>query len=188
VTTGVTNCQPPPVIALNPCPDNCLGNGQCLNYTISNLCFDGILDGNETDVDCGGNTCYPCKPGQKCMLATDCYTGICYNTTTHLCGGSGFYLAGSNVSQHCSCNIGYSGNNCGVAPIVPISSAIIGASVGAAAIAGIVLAAVLFCGLAGGGSLAMYNKMSDGDNAPAMSNPLYKESGFSGVNPLAQAH
>jgi len=157
----------------------------CTDYNITNLCFDGILDGNETDIDCGGNTCYPCKPSQKCQIATDCFSGICYNTTTFLCGGSGFYQDGGNVSQHCVCNIGYSGSNCGVAPLIPTpNTVVIGATLGAAAVAGIVLAAVLFCGLAGGGSLAMYNKMSDTDNAPALSNPLYKGTGFQGVNPL----
>ena len=51
-------------------------------------CNDGVLDGNETDTDCGGNTCGKCAATQKCATASDCATGFCianvcdYNTLT----------------------------------------------------------------------------------------------------------
>ena len=35
-------------------------------------CFDGIPNGDESDVDCGGASCDPCGPGQRCDDADDC--------------------------------------------------------------------------------------------------------------------
>lgn len=40
-------------------------------------CTDGIWNGKETDVDCGGGTCYPCEPGQSCADLSDCVSGSC---------------------------------------------------------------------------------------------------------------
>lgn len=34
-------------------------------------CFNGVLDGGETDVDCGGS-CSPCVPGRTCRATADC--------------------------------------------------------------------------------------------------------------------
>ena len=39
-------------------------------------CTDGILNGGETDIDCGG-PCAPCVDGQGCLVATDCVSGLC---------------------------------------------------------------------------------------------------------------
>ena len=39
-------------------------------------CFNGLRDGTETDVDCGGPTCdHRCGIGLHCIYATDCRTG-----------------------------------------------------------------------------------------------------------------
>jgi hypothetical protein len=51
-----------------------------------NGCDDGIKDGSETDVDCGGPVCAPCAPGLACVEDADCANddcprGICYQTT-----------------------------------------------------------------------------------------------------------
>jgi len=185
VATGVTKCSPPPIITITPCPDNCLGNGDCSAFNAS-TCFDSIQNFNETDIDCGGYLCYPCKPGQKCMVATDCFTNICDNVSTFTCGGSGFFQA-PNQSLHCVCNPGFTGSNCGIAPLVVVNqAAIIGGTVSAVAIVGIVLALVICAGIAGGGSYAMYNKMNGDAEAPVMSNPLYKAEGTGGQNPIFQ--
>ncbi len=40
-------------------------------------CVDGILNQDETDVDCGGDTCAACPVGDACDDATDCSTGNC---------------------------------------------------------------------------------------------------------------
>ena len=47
------------------------------------LCRDGIQDGDETDVDCGGS-CAWCGSGQRCAIASDCVTGSC-STDTNTC-------------------------------------------------------------------------------------------------------
>lgn len=42
-------------------------------------CDDGIMNGNETDVDCGGN-CLPnkkCHDGLRCNIGSDCNSGVC---------------------------------------------------------------------------------------------------------------
>jgi phospholipase C len=35
-------------------------------------CANGVRDGAETDIDCGGGTCPACAPGYGCLLTTDC--------------------------------------------------------------------------------------------------------------------
>jgi hypothetical protein len=42
-----------------------------------NLCKDGIQDGLETDVDCGGPVCFPCLDGKKCLVSSDCASYTC---------------------------------------------------------------------------------------------------------------
>jgi hypothetical protein len=39
-------------------------------------CFDGIRNGPESDVDCGGD-CPSCERGQRCNAPRDCYSGRC---------------------------------------------------------------------------------------------------------------
>ena len=35
-------------------------------------CMDGIQNGNETDVDCGGGVCPVCRELKHCLLPRDC--------------------------------------------------------------------------------------------------------------------
>jgi cysteine-rich repeat protein len=51
----------------NPCP-----GGGC-------ACDDAKKGGTETDVDCGGS-CPPCRDGGKCVLPSDCESGVCEGT------------------------------------------------------------------------------------------------------------
>ena len=46
------------------------------NQCFSAECNDSILNGDETDVDCGG-ACQGCDTGQSCDNAADCYHGVC---------------------------------------------------------------------------------------------------------------
>lgn len=41
-------------------------------------CVDGIKNGPETDVDCGG-PCIPCADGKACQAGFDCLSGLCNN-------------------------------------------------------------------------------------------------------------
>jgi len=40
-------------------------------------CGDGLQNGGETDVDCGGPDCDPCGEGQSCTIDSDCAGGTC---------------------------------------------------------------------------------------------------------------
>ena len=40
-------------------------------------CSDGIQNGDETDVDCGGPDCAGCADGGTCILASDCESNFC---------------------------------------------------------------------------------------------------------------
>ena len=51
----------------NPNSHQCVASG----------CSDGIKDGSETDVDCGGGTCSKCANGQSCGGGSDCQSGYC---------------------------------------------------------------------------------------------------------------
>eukprot|EP00877_Chromochloris_zofingiensis_P011489 jgi/Chrzof1/6594/Cz19g02010.t1 len=54
--------------------DNC-GGGRCLEAT---TCHNGIKDGRETAVDCGGGGCNAaCDVGERCGSVWDCYSKIC---------------------------------------------------------------------------------------------------------------
>ncbi|HOU93574.1 MAG TPA: hypothetical protein PLU22_21130 [Polyangiaceae bacterium] len=44
-------------------------------------CADGELDGEETDVDCGGPDCEPCEAGGACLGDDDCASGSCDGDT-----------------------------------------------------------------------------------------------------------
>ena len=40
-------------------------------------CADGVKNGSESDVDCGGAACAPCPLGGDCAAASDCVSGGC---------------------------------------------------------------------------------------------------------------
>ena len=51
-------------------------------------CRDGVQNGHESDVDCGGsgaggtNGCRLCRDGASCAVASDCASKICHNAST----------------------------------------------------------------------------------------------------------
>jgi len=50
-------------------------NSACVSTTECNM--DGIVGGNETDIDCGGLYCAPCEDGSSCLKNSDCESDIC---------------------------------------------------------------------------------------------------------------
>ena len=40
-------------------------------------CINRRMDGDETDRDCGGEVCPPCGTRDRCLVASDCISGIC---------------------------------------------------------------------------------------------------------------
>ena len=68
------------------CPTSCNGNLDCGNlgsicgpdHLCVPHCFDGVTNGDESDVDCGGDACVArCQTGQTCSVNGDCASGIC---------------------------------------------------------------------------------------------------------------
>jgi hypothetical protein len=59
-------------VHLEPCPD-----GNCALAMPANSCFDRVLDGDETALDCGGSCTRRCPAGATCTTANDCQTGAC---------------------------------------------------------------------------------------------------------------
>src|SRR5256884_3594633 len=70
------------------CPTSCNGNLDCGNLQgflcgpeqlCVPYCFDGVTDGDESDVDCDGRGCAPrCPPWQTCSVSRHHAPGICY--------------------------------------------------------------------------------------------------------------
>lgn len=53
----------------------CHEDGICRNKPAR--CDDGIKNGRESDVDCGGEDCDPCAVGKTCNLGRDCVSTFC---------------------------------------------------------------------------------------------------------------
>jgi hypothetical protein len=112
------------------------------NSCVSASCADMILDGSETDKDCGGPVCNGCATGKKCLVGTDCLDLVCNagaktcdmptcadgqkngNETATDCGGATCDAAGKTcaVGQGCAvaadCASGFcQGNVCTLKPL-----------------------------------------------------------------------
>jgi hypothetical protein len=120
-------CVPPVIYVPPPCPDECSGQGTCVNVT-----------------DDSGNV----------------------------------------TSQKCVCFDGHSGINCAIGTDI---TAIVAGTVGAAAIAGIVIGIIAFCGIAGGGTYAYVKQMDNSADANISNNPLYADARKGGENPMHKA-
>jgi hypothetical protein len=86
-------CQNAPISPLPPLPPLPLPPAQCLN---------GVKDGNESDVDCGGGTCPRCADAQTCSGDNDCRSGTCPNGTCVAC--TPLQLCGSDAGGPCQCH------------------------------------------------------------------------------------
>jgi len=49
------------------------------------ICPDGVKNGKETGVDCGGTDCPACAAGQVCKTAADCASGHCVGLVCVAC-------------------------------------------------------------------------------------------------------
>jgi hypothetical protein len=72
----------------SPCThDSACGSNACdgvSHLCASSPCADHRQDGDETDIDCGGNQCSACGSGQQCALNFDCQSGECLYPS-HVC-------------------------------------------------------------------------------------------------------
>jgi hypothetical protein len=64
-------------------------------------CADGMQNGAETDVDCGGSDCPSCLIGDGCETSRDCSAGECTSGTCQLPGGGGGLSGGGQGSNRC---------------------------------------------------------------------------------------
>jgi hypothetical protein len=63
---------------------------------LGSTCFDHVLDGDETDVDCGGS-CAACSDGKMCLHGHDCVGGSCLN---NVCTGTVDASTPPDLRQH----------------------------------------------------------------------------------------
>lgn len=64
----------------------CFG-GLCTDFALIPVplnpnCSNGVVDQNETDLDCGGPACFGCAAGKLCFADKDCLNGACNKTAT----------------------------------------------------------------------------------------------------------
>jgi len=85
------------------------GNGQGgAGGVVMPTCDDGVQNGNETDVDCGGDTCGQCAQGQGCAAPGDCTTDFCADGACceNVCGNACY-----------SCNLPGTAGLCIIVPV-----------------------------------------------------------------------
>ncbi len=75
---------------------------------MSDSCSDGMLDGDETDVDCGGS-CAKCAVGKGCSTGTDCQSASC---SSGICCGVGTGNCDGNAANGCEANLLTDAKNC----------------------------------------------------------------------------
>jgi hypothetical protein len=63
-------------------------------------CSDGITNGSETDIDCGGN-CPRCVNGQGCASRNDCAGAFCDDNVCQQCSTSA--QCGTDTNGPCFC-------------------------------------------------------------------------------------
>jgi hypothetical protein len=77
------------------CPGGTCHGGRCTT------CSDGIKNGSETGVDCGGN-CPRCATGQGCTSRNDCASALCSGGTCQTCEVASDDC-GSDANGNCNC-------------------------------------------------------------------------------------
>ncbi len=67
--------------------DSCSAGSECASGVCTAkkcaapTCSDGVDNGAETDVDCGGGTCPKCPDNRSCNAPADCISGNCQGST-----------------------------------------------------------------------------------------------------------
>ncbi|CAF1435857.1 unnamed protein product, partial [Adineta steineri] len=73
--------------------------------TKDKACFDGLMNGDESDIDCGGS-CLTCAAGKKCALTKDCDNTQCANGT---CVGA---TCNDDIKNNGETDVDCGGSNC----------------------------------------------------------------------------
>lgn len=87
ISTGacISNSSTLQCTQLGTCPEGttCSDNSECGSRFCKNsvceapTCEDAIKNGDETDIDCGGDDCDVCDEGDRCNIDDDCSTNFC---------------------------------------------------------------------------------------------------------------
>src|SRR5688572_23304953 len=80
-TTVTMTTTPPPGDSTAVVDDSTTAEPPPSTSTGGDTCSDGVQNGDETDVDCGGPDCSPCADGGACLVDGDCESGTCDNGT-----------------------------------------------------------------------------------------------------------
>ena len=64
-------------------------------------CSDSQMNGDETDVDCGGGDCPPCTDGLMCAAGSDCQSGVCQGGICVAPSCTDFIKNGSETDVDC---------------------------------------------------------------------------------------
>jgi hypothetical protein len=83
------------------CASGVCQNGRCASRNAT--CNDGIKNGGETAIDCGGPDCPPCGNGKACSFGFDCQSGRCSSGLCAIC--TSFQDCGSDIHGTCLCAI-----------------------------------------------------------------------------------
>lgn len=102
------------------CPDGLTCNvadGRCYRDVPDANCDDGLLNGTEIDIDCGGD-CSACNDGRYCSAHTDCQSEVCIqNTCSPPTCGDGVVNHSSEMcddgQESASCNANCTLTTCG---------------------------------------------------------------------------
>jgi len=93
-TTGGTVCSGAGTcvacVVGSDCTSGVCGAG---NVCAAPSCTDGVKNGIETDLDCGGGTCPTCALTKGCTVANDCSSGTCTTNVCSLINGCDFSTA-----------------------------------------------------------------------------------------------
>ena len=72
-------------------------------------CSDNSMNGDETDVDCGGTVCDPCGDSKGCLIAGDCSSHVCKGEICQVPTCSDGVWNGTEVARDC-------GGSCAACP------------------------------------------------------------------------
>ena len=76
--------------------------GPCRGGAQASICADGVKNGGETDVDCGG-ICPRCATGKTCASRSDCASARCANGTCQTCANALADCGTDSDGSMCAC-------------------------------------------------------------------------------------
>ncbi len=75
---GATGCPTTCAVGKLCAANTDCASGKCTgNVCTAASCTDGVKNGAESDLDCGGGTCAACPATKACLVVGDCQSGVC---------------------------------------------------------------------------------------------------------------